>query len=66
MSEEVVTHRETVAALHVLHDQFPLGAAQINHIREGVKVEKKCDNYRNFGRDAPPTPLIAIILNIFF
>ena len=32
MSEEVVTHGETVAALHVLHDQFPLGAAQINHI----------------------------------
>ena len=29
-------------------------------IREGVKVEKKCDNYRNLGLDSPP-----IISNLF-
>ena len=37
--EEVVAHGETVAALHVLHDQFPLGPGKQDnyHSENGSK-----------------------------
>ena len=39
VSEEVVAHSETVAALHVLHDQFSLGPGKQDnyHSKNGSK-----------------------------